>query len=147
LSRRTDSAFNKIVYKRLNQSNTTRYPISISRLTKLAGAESSKDKILCIVGNVLNDERLLVVPKLNVCALKFSDAARARIVKAGGTCYTFDQLAKIAPTGTNTWLLRAPRRREAQRHWGGAPGIPGDSVAPYVGKGSNRRVERTYKAW
>jgi len=144
LSRRTDSNFNKIVYKRLNQSNVTRYPISISRLAKLANTDDKRSKILCIVGNVLNDERLLTVPKLQVCALKFSDSARHRIESAGGKCYTFDQLAKIAPTGTNTWLLRAPRSREALRHFGGAHGID-KGVAPYVGKGDHRRQERKYK--
>jgi len=35
LARRTDAKFNKIILKRLNGSRTTRYPISISRLTKI----------------------------------------------------------------------------------------------------------------
>merc|ERR1712070_238031 len=77
LARRTDAKFNKIVHKRLNQSNTTRYPISVSRLAKLANDDEKRAKTLVIVGNVLNDERLIVVPKLNVCALRFTTAARA----------------------------------------------------------------------
>merc|ERR1711874_846833 len=99
LARRTDAKFNQIVYKRLNQSNTNRYPISISRLVKLANTEDKRNKTLVIVGNVLNDERLINIPKLNVCALRFTSAARARITAAGGRCLTFDQLAKESPKG------------------------------------------------
>merc|ERR1712048_505150 len=128
LARRTDSKFNQIVYKRLNQSNTNRYPISISRLVKLANTEEKRNKTMVIVGNVLNDERLIEVPKLNVCALKFTSAARNRIVAAGGRCVTFDQLAKEAPKGQNTWLVRGGRRREAKKHFG----TPRDGAKPYV---------------
>lgn len=35
MARRTDSKFNQIVYERLNQSNVTRYPISLSKLVKM----------------------------------------------------------------------------------------------------------------
>ena len=80
LSRRTESEFNKIVYERLNQSRTTRYPISISKLAKIANTDEKRSKILVIVGSVLNDERMIVVPKLRVCALKFTDDARSRIL-------------------------------------------------------------------
>merc|ERR1712151_983805 len=132
LARRTDSKFNTIVHKRLNQSNTNRYPISISRLVKLANTEEKRNKTMVIVGNVLNDERLMTVPKMNVCALKFTQAARARITAAGGRCLTFDQLAKEAPKGQNTWLLRGGRRRETKKHWGNAR----DGAKPYV-KGSH----------
>merc|ERR1712113_796088 len=132
LARRTDAKFNQIVHKRLNQSGTNRYPISTSRLVKLANTEDKRKKILCVVGNVLNDERLMTMPKLTVCALRFTNAARARIVAAGGRCMTFDQLAKEAPKGQNTWLLRAGRRRETLKHWGNAR----DGAKPYV-KGSH----------
>merc|ERR1712151_616624 len=133
LARRTDSKFNQIVHKRLNQSATNRYPISISRLVKLANTEDKRKRTLVIVGNVLNDERLMTVPKLNVCALRFGAAARARITAAGGRCITFDQLAKEAPKGQNTWLLRGGRRRETLKHHG-SPGR--DGAKPYV-KGSH----------
>lgn len=90
LGRRTDAKFNQLVYERLTQSRTTRYPISLSRLVKIADTEEKKAKILVIVGSVLDDERMMTVPKLRVCALKFSESARAKIVKAGGECLTFD---------------------------------------------------------
>lgn len=54
-----------------------------------------------------------------VCALRFTETARARILAAGGECITFDQLALRAPKGTNTVLLRGPKNaREAVRHFG-----------------------------
>ena len=54
------------------------------------------------MGTVTDDLRLYEVPKLSVAALRFTETARARILKAGGECLTFDQLALRAPTGSNT---------------------------------------------
>ena len=53
LGRRTDSKFNKIIHKRLNQSRTTRYPISLSKLIKHADSAEKQGKVLVVVGNVL----------------------------------------------------------------------------------------------
>merc|ERR1711881_250477 len=138
LARRTDSKFNQIVHKRLNQSGTTRYPMSVSRLVKVANTEEKRAKTLVVVGNVLNDERLVTVPKMTVCALRFTTAARERIVAAGGRCMTFDQLAKESPKGQNTWLLRGHRSREAMRHFG-APAR--DGAKPYA-KGSHEKKRK-----
>merc|ERR1712226_1031804 len=135
LARRTDSKFNKIVNKRLNGTNTMRYPMSLSRLCKVANTDEKKGKILVLVGKILDDERLFTVPKMRVCALKVSDHARARIVKAGGEVLTFDQLAKVAPLGENTLLLRGRRSRETLRHHG-APDTT--NAKPYV-KGSHEK--------
>ena len=69
-------------------------------------------RIVAVVGTVTNDVRLLNVPEgLRVCALKFTQAAKNKITAAKGTCYTFDQLAQIAPTGKGVLLLRGPRDR------------------------------------
>ena len=46
-----------------------------------------------------------------VCALHFTEGARARILKAGGEVITFDQLALKAPKGNNTVLLQGEQRR------------------------------------
>ena len=46
-----------------------------------------------------DDNRLLDIPKLTVAALRFTETARARIIKAGGKCLTLDQLVMTAPTG------------------------------------------------
>ena len=85
----------------------------------------------------MNDERLINVPKLNVCALRFTTAARQRITAAGGRCLTFDQLAKESPKGQNTWLLRGVRSRETLRHHG----CPRDGAKPYA-KGSHEKKRK-----
>ena len=36
---------------------------------------------------------------MTVAALRFTETARAKIVKAGGKCMTLDQLVMTAPTG------------------------------------------------
>merc|ERR1712141_129671 len=110
-------------------------------------------KTAVIVGSVTDDVRMEKVPKLSVCALRFTAGARARITKAGGECLTFDQLALKAPTGSNTVLLRGKRNaREAQKHFGAA-GVPHSHVKPFVrSKGRKferargRRASRGYKA-
>ena len=96
---------------------------------------------MVIVSTVTDDERLREFPKLNVCALKFTLAARARIEKAGGIAMTLDQLIMKNPKGSNTLLLRAPHRREALTHFGKAPGLPGSSTRPYAsGDGRNHEA-------
>ena len=91
-----------------------------------------------MVGAVLDDERLPVVPKLSVAALRFSTSARERLVAAGGECLTLDQLALRAPTGSNTVLLRGKRNvREAVKHFGG----PLKGGKPYI-ESKGRKFER-----
>jgi len=129
LSRRTSAKFNKIVLNRLQQSRTNRPPISISRLARYLKGKAGKTAVL--VGTVTDDPRLLKVPKMSVVALRFTSSARDRILKAGGECLTFDQLALRKPTGSNTILLRGRRTaREAVKHFG-APGAKG-STARFV---------------
>lgn len=57
-----------------------------------------------------------------MAALRFSQAAKDRILKAGGEAITLDQLALRSPTGSNTVLLRGKRNtREAVKHFGMGP--------------------------
>jgi large subunit ribosomal protein L18e len=98
LARRTGSTFAKTVVRRLIASKVNRPPLSLSRLVKHLGKK--QDRIAVVVGTVTDDIRLLEVPKLTVAALRFTETARARIVKAGGKCLTLDQLVLLAPTGT-----------------------------------------------
>ena len=71
------------------------------------------------VGTVTDDIRLTTVPKITVAALRFTQAAKERILNAGGETLTLDQLALRAPTGSNTVLLRGVRTsREACKHFG-----------------------------
>jgi large subunit ribosomal protein L18e len=75
--------------------------------------------VIVQVGTVTDDIRLTTVPKITVAALRFTQAARERIVKAGGEALTLDQLALRSPTGANTVLLRGVRTsREAYKHFG-----------------------------
>ena len=110
-----------------------------------------EDKTCVIVGNVTDDTRLADVPKLRVAALRFTETARARILKAGGEVMTLDQLAMKAPKvclvvhlyvfdiyylhppqGSNTVLLRGKRAaRTAYKHFG-APGVPGSHARPFL---------------
>ena len=152
LARRTDSDFNKTVLKRLFMSKINRPPLSLSKLAKFM-KDKGTGKIAAIVGTVTDDSRMFEVPALKVCALRFTETARARILKAGGECMTFDQLALAAPTGDNVVLLRGPKsHREAVKHFG-APGVPGSHAKPYVRhkgrkfeKARGRRKSRGYKA-
>merc|ERR1719238_326208 len=107
------------------------------------GAKPGKaGKIAVIVGPVTDDVRLLTVPKMSICALRFTETARARITKAGGECLTFDQLALRSPLGQGTVLLRgAVKAREAERHFGRAPGVPNSKTAPYV-RSKGRKFEK-----
>ncbi len=138
LSRRTDSAFAKTVLRRLVSSRVNRPPVAISRLAR--HMKERTDKIAVIVGTVTDDKRLLEMPKLTVAALKFTETARARILKAGGKCMTLDQLVLLAPKGSNTVLLRGPKDREAKKHFGPAPGAKHSHTKPYTrNKGSEKK--------
>ncbi|CDW84234.1 ribosomal protein l18 [Stylonychia lemnae] len=139
LSRRTDSAFAKTVLRRLLSSRVNRPPVSLSRLVRHLGQK--QERIAVVIGTVTDDQRLLEVPKLTVAALKVTETARARILKAGGKVLTLDQLVLLAPTGTNTLLLRGPKDREAKKHFGPAPGLPGSHTKPYV-RAKGRKFEK-----
>merc|ERR1712151_1247600 len=107
-----------------------------------------------VVGTVTDDKRMYDAPKVTVCALRFTETARARIVKAGGECLTFDKLALRSPLGKGTVLLRGPvKAREAERYFGRAPGVPGTHTKQRVRskgrkfeKARGKRKSRAYKA-
>ena len=148
LSRRTTSKFNKCVLKRLLNSRVNRSPVSLSKLAKYSARKSVVDQkakgddiIFAIIGTVTNDTRLIDVPEMKVCALKFTEKARERIVAAKGKCITFDQLAINRPKGENVILLRGTRDREAKKHFGKAPGLPDSNTKPYV-RSKGRKFER-----
>lgn len=157
LARRTDAKFNKVVLRRLHNSRVHRAPVSLSKLNKFAEKakknNTGKDLVFAVVGTITNDIRQLEIGAINVCALKFTEKARARIVAAGGQCLTFDQLALNRPKGENVVLLRGTRMRESVKHFGRAPGLPDSTTKPYVrAKGRKferargRRASRGYKA-
>ena len=79
--------------------------LASARVARYMRGDEKKGKIAVVVGKVTDDARLLV-PKLTYAHLTFTEGARARILKAGGECLTFDQLALREPKGNNTVLLR-----------------------------------------
>jgi large subunit ribosomal protein L18e len=152
LARRTDAKFNDIVLRRLFMSKTNRPPLSLARLARNMKKDDRKDKIAVVIGTITNDLRIFKVPKMTIAALHVTEKARERILKAGGSVMTLDQLALKAPTGKNTLLLQGRRTaRKANRHFGAA-GKPGSHVKPFVrAKGRKfeqargRRESRGYK--
>ena len=153
LARRTGNEFDGKVAHRLCLSNTNRRPFSVSRLaTALNG--KAEETIAVVVSTITNDERLLEIPAMKVCALKFTETARARILAAGGQCLTFDQLATLRPTGENCLLLEGDRnKRFVAKHFGANPGDNGSLTRPKVrayGRkfemARGRRNSRWYKA-
>eukprot|EP01133_Synstelium_polycarpum_P013729 gene13729-16191_t len=146
LARRTGSKFNKIVLRRLVQTRSNKMPISVSRIAN-AMKDRKEGKIAVVVGSVVDDERLLDVPALTVVALRFSEAVRARIVKAGGKALSFDQFALIRPRGNNTFLLKGVvKSRTVYKHFGRAPGLPGSHARPHVrAQGNKFERARTFQ--
>merc|ERR1712021_193559 len=141
LARRTDAKFNKIVLRRLFMSKINRPPLSIARLVRNMKKAGNADKTVVCVGTITNDLRIFEVPKMTVCALRVTEKARERILKAGGEIITFDQLAVRSPVGKGTMLIQGPRKaRTAQRHFG-APGVPGSHAKPFT-RAKGRKFER-----
>ncbi|XP_032592343.1 60S ribosomal protein L18 [Drosophila grimshawi] len=142
LQRRTNKKFNRIVLKRLFMSKTNRPPMSLQRIARFFKAANQQESTVVVVGTVTDDARLLVVPKLSLCALHVTQTARERILKAGGEVLTFDQLALRSPTGKSTLLLQGRRTaRTACKHFGKAPGVPHSHTRPYV-RSKGRKFER-----
>ncbi|CAG2062024.1 unnamed protein product [Timema podura] len=142
LARRTKAKFNKIILKRLFMSKINRPPISLARIVRLMKKPGREGLITVVVGTVTDDQRIFEIPKLTVCALRATEKARARILKAGGEIITFDQLAIRAPTGKKTVLMQGRRNaREAVKHFGLAPGVPHSHTKPYV-RSKGRKFER-----
>merc|ERR1711970_158232 len=142
LARRTNSKFNKVVLRRLFMSRANRQPLSVARLVRKMKYDGREGKTAVVIGTVTDDLRIFTLPKLTVCALHVTARARSRILKAGGSIITLDQLALKAPKGENTVLLQGPRKaREVYRHFGKAPGTTHSHTKPYV-RAKGRKFER-----
>uniref|UniRef100_A0A915EEU6 Large ribosomal subunit protein eL18 n=1 Tax=Ditylenchus dipsaci TaxID=166011 RepID=A0A915EEU6_9BILA len=134
--------FNKVIVKRLFMAKRNRPPLSIARLVRNIKKPGNEKKIAVCAGPVTDDNRIYQVPAITVAALRFTAAARARIINAGGEAITFDQLAVRSPKGENTLLLQGCRKnREAEKHFGPAPGVPGSHTKPFV-RSKGRKFER-----
>lgn len=142
-------------------SRINKPPISLARIVRFMKKPGREGLTAVIVGTVTDDQRIWEVPKLTVCALRVTERARARILKAGkklnnvlvksavlrfffvgGEVLTFDQLALRAPTGKKTVLMQGKRNaREAVKHFGLAPGVPHSHTKPFV-RSKGRKFER-----
>ena len=83
---------------------------------------------------------------MTIAAIRFTESARARIVKAGGECITLDQLALRSPKGANTVLLRGSvSSRESVKHFGHATSVANphthNGVKPHV-RAKGRKFEK-----
>jgi large subunit ribosomal protein L18e len=107
LAKKNNSKFNQVVLKRLLMSRRNQASISLSGIVRYGMKE--RKKIIVIVGKVLNDERISIIPQLSLCALKISESAKQRIIEAGGNIFTFDKFAMKFPTGKNSVLLRGSK--------------------------------------
>jgi large subunit ribosomal protein L18e len=140
LARRTASKFNETIVKRLITSRKNKAPLSLSKVVE--HMKTFPGKTAVVIATVSDDARLFEVPKLSICALKFTETARARILKAGGECITLDQFALRSPKGSNAVLLRGPTKaRTAERYFGKAPGVPGSTTRPRV-RSKGRKFEK-----
>jgi len=100
LARRTGSAFNETVLRRLYQSRTNRPPMSLSRIVDY----SKEGQVTAVVGTVTDDSRAHEVPQgLRVCALRFTEGARARIVAVSISCRSSCVFVPLS-----LWFARAP---------------------------------------
>uniref|UniRef100_G3PCK3 Ribosomal protein L18 n=1 Tax=Gasterosteus aculeatus aculeatus TaxID=481459 RepID=G3PCK3_GASAC len=132
LARRSNAPFNRVILRRLFMSRIHRPPLSISRLIRKMKMPGRENRTAVVVGSVTDDVRIQKIPKLKICALRVTDGARRRILKAGGEVMTFDQLALASPKGQG---------REVYRHFGKAPGTPHSHTKPYI-RSKGRKFER-----
>lgn len=120
-------------------SKSNRPQMSLSALTRHMNGK--EEKIAVVVGTIVNDERLFVVPKLTIASLRITETARKRILAAGGKILTIDELVLKSPNGSNTVILMGRRNsREAVKHFG-VPGKPRSHTKPYV-RSKGRKFER-----
>eukprot|EP00210_Caulerpa_lentillifera_P004463 g4259.t1 len=158
LARRTEASFNRKVLRRLLLSRSNRPPLTLKTVIKHMKTHVShkmeKHREIAVCTTTVTDSACFyTVPKLTICALHFTETAKAKILKTGGECLTFDQLAIRCPTGDDCVLLQGRRSaREACRHFGPAPGVPHSHTKPYVrskgrkfGKARGRRKSRGFK--
>lgn len=125
---RSGSEFTGLVARRLALSRSNRPVVSLSRLAKYM--KKAGDKIAVVASTITNDGRFNEIPKLNVCALRFTATARSRIEKAGGRCMTFDQLLAEKPSGEGCIVLQGSRKARKAYKYFGAAGLPGSKTKP-----------------
>lgn len=64
-------------------SKINKPPISLARIVRSMKKPGRPGLTAVIVGTVTDDARIWDLPKLTICALRVTEKARARIIKAG----------------------------------------------------------------
>ena len=91
--------FWQAVARNLKRPRRTTYEVNLHRLEQVADAELTN----VVPGIVLGTGEL--TKKLNVAAWKFSGAAKQKIEKAGGKCWTLNQLWDTNKDGKGAKLV------------------------------------------
>lgn len=137
-----DNKFAKRIAKRLSLSRSNRPVMSIAKIAQL----NKDNQIAVVAATVTNDERMLEVPKMTVCAMHFTETARARIEKVGGKCMSFDQLLLENPTGKGCLLIQGSRKARKEYKYFGAAGLP-HSKTHVKGTMQGRKGARGPDSW
>jgi len=126
-------------------SRNNKPPVSTTKIARYLRKKVNHSKIAVVAADVTADQRRLFIPKMTICALRFTKMARARIEAAGGRCLSFDELALIAPTGSNCVLIRGAKTRRKEVKSYGAPGVPGSHAVPKLGDRKARNRGRKHE--
>ncbi len=84
----------------LGKPKRTRTAVNVSRIAR----NTKKGDIIAVPGKVLSAGS--ISHAINVGAFRFSQTARAKIQKAGGSCVSLDKLAEDNPKGSKVRMLR-----------------------------------------
>lgn len=71
-------------------SRINRPPISLAGVVRFMKKPGREGLTAVVVGTITDDQRIWEVPKLSVCALRITEKARARILKAGKLSFSHD---------------------------------------------------------
>jgi large subunit ribosomal protein L18e len=124
------------ISKRLKMSRSNRHPVKLSLVARgIAG----KEKVAAVVAKVLDDERMIEIPKITLIALQISKAAKSKIEKCGGKVYTFDEMFKVCPSLDDVVLIKGDVTKRKSYKYFGAPGDKFSEAYPKcTSKGKNR---------
>ncbi|KAH0570391.1 Ribosomal protein L18 [Spironucleus salmonicida] len=131
-----------LIAKRMCQSQTNQPSVSTSRLASIS--KNQQGKTLVLVSTVTNDPRVIEIPKMTVCALKFTATAKAHIEKFGGKCITFDDLILENPKMENVFMVQGKRSHRATYKKFGSAGISSSVVAKGHGSGCKGRKRQLH---
>ena len=95
-----DVAIWKAVAAKLEKSSRSQAEVNVASINRYTSA----DETVVVPGKVLSNGSL--DHKVEVAALKFSEAAKAEIEKAGGECISIADLVEKNPKGSNVKIMQ-----------------------------------------